>query len=83
MNRNRLELSDGKRCYWLDPQQAIQLELKLNTSEFGHRWSSVGNILFDFGSQQQHHRMLDVSAEQFSFLEDLCKRFKILNSLLG
>jgi len=67
-----LTVTDGTRQLLVNRGDAIRLELKLNKSPFGFKWSAVGDVLFNFGSSKQDaSTKLAVTEEQFLFLEEL------------
>lgn len=62
----------------LTRRQAIDLELALNKSQYGHSWKHIGDILFNFGGYSNMAvNSYGVSEFQFLFLEQLCKDAKI------
>jgi hypothetical protein len=75
-----LQLTDGQRNLYVNQGQAISLEIKLNVSEFGFIWKSVGDHLFFYGTRRNVARKLVLTREQFSFLEELIKQYKICES---
>jgi hypothetical protein len=42
-------LSDGVKTMRLTPSEAIDLELKLNVSKNGRKWSDIGDMLYVYG----------------------------------
>ena len=68
---------DGDRKLNLEPKQCILVELKLNTSEKGREWSHIGDHLFAFGTGQDCSDVLKVTSEQFEYLENLWKSYKL------
>jgi hypothetical protein len=53
-------------------QDAIDLEVKLNVTQYGKKWSAIGDVLFDWGSRKLG--ALDnyvVSSEQLAYLKML------------
>jgi hypothetical protein len=66
-----LTLTDGFSTFQLNRQEAIQLELKLNTSIYGRKWILIGDHLYNFGSGRPCELQLTVDQEQYAFLYDL------------
>jgi hypothetical protein len=67
-----LTVTDGTRQLKVNRGDAIRVELKLNTSPFGFKWSSIGDALFNFGSNRKEAvSILSVTIEQFTFLEEV------------
>jgi hypothetical protein len=53
-------------------QDAIDLEVKLNVTQYGKKWSSIGDVLFDWGSRKLG--AVDnyvVTSEQLAYLKML------------
>ncbi len=53
------------------PQQAIELELALNKSEYGHTWKHIGDFLYDYGVGKIFKGNLCVTPQQLTFLHTL------------
>jgi len=66
-----LTLTDRFSTFQLNKQEAIQLELKLNTSIYGRKWITIGDHLYDFGIGRSCELQLTVDQEQYAFLYDL------------
>jgi len=66
-----LTLTDGFSTFQLNKQEAIQLELKLNTSIYGRKWITIGDHLFNFGSGRSCEVQIILDQEQYDFLYDL------------
>lgn len=68
-----LTISDLERTIVLETRRnAIDLELKLNKSQFGHKWNYIGDVLYEWGSSQlgaQDYYV--VSPEQLTYLNIL------------
>lgn len=68
-----LTITDNIDCIVFEnTQDAIDLELKLNVTKYGKKWSSIGDVLFDWGSRK--HGAVDnyvVSSEQLAYLKML------------
>jgi len=51
----RLTIKDySNETIELTNRQAIDLELKLNVTSKGHEWKHIGDVLFNFGNENQH-----------------------------
>lgn len=66
-----LEITDTKRSFTLDKQQANDLELKLNVTAYGHIWKYIGDILFDFSTSKPCVSRFIVNDQQYEFLSML------------
>jgi hypothetical protein len=65
-----IKLTDGNNHITINPKQSIDLELKLNVSPYGHKWSKIGDQLYKFGIGNNIDMIL-VTNEQFKYLNDL------------
>jgi hypothetical protein len=54
-------------------EEARQMELKLNVSQYGREWKEIGDILFDYHAKDINKGLL-VTDEQFDFLKNLIKK---------
>jgi len=69
-------LSDGVKTMRLTPSEAIDLELKLNVSKNGRKWSDIGDMLYvygtgnagDKGNAVNAFEQILVSSEQYQYL---------------
>ena len=67
-----LTVTDGTRQLKVNRGDAIRLELKLNKSPNGFKWSAIGDVLFNFGSSKNGAAtLLNVTDEQYSYLEEM------------
>jgi hypothetical protein len=64
-----LIITDTKEAFTVDPMAAIELELKLNVTAYGHPWKHIGDILYDFGSRGKRPVSLEVDTHQYEFLK--------------
>ena len=59
-------------------QQALQMELKLNTSQWGRTWSHIGDKLYDYSIDKTDlPPALIVTSAQFKFLSELIDDLKV------
>ena len=66
-----LTVTDATSSFLLNEREAIDLELKLNVTFYGHLWrDAIGDPLFQYGTGSVLETLL-VSTEQFVFLEML------------
>lgn len=66
-----LTVTDSTSSFLLNEREAIDLELKLNVTFYGHTWrDAIGEPLFEYGTGRVFETLL-VSTEQFLFLEML------------
>ena len=62
----------------LTRRQAIDLELALNKSQYGHSWKHIGDALFNFGFDSNIAlNRYGVSEFQLAFLKQLCEDAKV------
>ena len=52
----------------IERNSAIPLELKLNVSPYGKEWKNIGDILYNFGCNQNIDLCYLISNECFDFL---------------
>jgi hypothetical protein len=58
----------------LTKKEVLSLELKLNVTKYGKKWSSLGDILFNFQAISTTNEELTITQEQFKFFELLMER---------
>lgn len=54
----------------LSRKEALNLELRLNISEYGHLWSDLGDMLYDYAIEKTTPKKISVSTFQFIVLEN-------------
>ena len=64
-----LSITDTNESFELTKSQARMLELKLNISKNGKRWSHIGDALFNYIADE--YTVLTVTTEQYMFLRML------------
>ena len=65
-----LNITDCTNSFMLSPEEAVDLEIKLNSSRYNVPWRDIGDVLYEFGLRSHKAvNNLAVSAEQFQFLE--------------
>jgi len=70
-----LTVINDKYSFKLDYEESIDLELKLNVSGHGKRWTHIGDVLFDYGTKKKGlHAELLVEAEEYAFLLRLMEK---------
>jgi hypothetical protein len=71
--RSRLVLTDGGAhpLALSNPRQAIELELSLNKSPYGHAWKHIGDALYDFGVGRPTVAALTLTHFQLVYLKTL------------
>ena len=78
---SNLVLTNGSESIELNNQEAIALELKLNTSKYGHEWKHIGDALYNFGTNKANAvSTLTVTSEQLNFLKTLLPQNKQVSS---
>ena len=58
----------------LTKKEVLSLELKLNVTKYGKKWSKLGDILFNFQASSTTNEELLITQEQFDFFEVLLER---------
>ena len=58
----------------LTKKEVLSLELKLNVTKYGKKWSNLGDILFNFQGSATTNEELTITQEQFQFFEVLLER---------
>jgi hypothetical protein len=58
----------------LTKKEVLSLELKLNVTKYGKKWSNLGDILFNFQGSATTNEELTITQEQFDFFEVLLER---------
>lgn len=72
-----LTITDTIDSFELTKKESITLEIKLNVSDHGHRWSHIGDALYNYGSKgiynanEDEAQVLTVTADQYMFLRML------------
>ena len=73
-----LIITDELNSFDVTRRVAIDIELKLNKTEYGRPWSHIGDVLYDFGAKNKHTGNLIVTSFQYEFLKEI---FDSLNHL--
>ena len=63
-----LIITDDISSFEVSTSQAIDLELKLNVTEYGRKWITIGDKLYDFGARNSMLEKLYVTTQQYEFL---------------
>lgn len=64
-----LTITDSNTSFILNEREAIDLEVKLNVTEYGRPWRSIGDALYNYGMQNSNFvTNLLVTTEQLNFL---------------
>jgi len=58
----------------LTKKEVLSLELKLNVTKYGKKWSNLGDILFNFQASATKNEELLITQEQFKFFDLLLER---------
>jgi len=68
-----LTVTDSNTSFILNEREAIDLELKLNVTYYGHLWrKKIGDILYNYGTGNLiSNETLVVTTDEFNFLEML------------
>ena len=68
-----LTVTDSNTSFILNEREAIDLELKLNVTYYGHLWrKKIGDILYNYGTGNlTSNETLVVTTDEFNFLEML------------
>lgn len=70
-----LRIYDGAfgKEFSVTQRQAIQLELALNKTQYGHTWKHIGDFLYDYGVGKIFKGNLNVNQFQLIFLRQLAE----------
>ena len=68
-----LTITDTKDSFQVNTKQSSLLELQLNVSEYGHRWSHIGDELYNYSSKNTDlvDKTLTVTSDQYMYLRML------------
>jgi hypothetical protein len=68
-----ITISDTLQSFSLDKRGAINLELKLNVTNYGRVWRPIGDALYNYGVSDDNVETAEytVTQEQFAFLQML------------
>ena len=70
-----LTVTDGKSQVRLDYEDSIDLELKLNVSAYGKKWSHIGDMLYAYGTKIKGKIWeFEVEKEELQFLIRLLEK---------
>ena len=58
----------------LTKSETLNLELKLNVTKYGKKWSNIGDMLFNFQAYSNKDMELFVTKEQFLFFNVLLSK---------
>lgn len=61
-------ITDMTSWFFLEPEEAIDLELRLNKTIYGRPWSFIGDHLFNYARKKNVSTSLVVTKDQFSVL---------------
>lgn len=60
----------SKNSLELSRKEALQLELRLNISEYGNLWSELGDTLYNYAIDKSTPEIMSVSIFQFIVLKN-------------
>ena len=64
-----LSITDSENSFEVSTKQSSMLEIQLNVSQHGKRWSAIGDVLFNYGTKDSREaETLTVSTEQYMYL---------------
>ena len=69
-----LTITNNVDKFIIKDREILNMELKLNITEYGKAWSHIGDHLFDFYNQKNLNNILIVDDDQFKFLKDLSEK---------
>lgn len=73
-----LTITNNVDKFIIKDREILNMELKLNITEYGKVWSHIGDHLFDFYNQKNNQKNLNniliVDDDQFKFLKDLSEK---------
>jgi hypothetical protein len=69
---NKILLQDGLgNMSFLSKDDSLNLELRLNKSQYGNEWSNIGDTLYYFFNETIKCKELNVSSYQYTYLMNL------------
>ena len=72
---SKLIIKNQKDFIELEGREIINLEVKLNITEYGNQWKNIGDHLYKFYNlekfERQQMNILNVTEYQFNYLKDL------------
>jgi len=75
---SKLTIKNDEHSFSVEGPEIINLELKLNITDYGHTWKKIGDHLFNFYNLQNYANqpsdILYTDYEQFQFLKALNRR---------
>lgn len=64
-----LTITDSENSFEVTTKQSSMLEIQLNVSQHGKRWSTIGDVLFNYGAKDSREaETLTVSTDQYMYL---------------
>lgn len=68
-----LTITDTKDSFQVNTKQSSLLEIQLNVSEYGRRWSHIGDELYNYSSKNTDtvDKTLTVTSDQYMYLRML------------
>jgi hypothetical protein len=69
-----INIDDNDSYKLLTKKEVLSLELKLNVTKYGKKWSKLGDILFNFQASSTTNEELLITQEQFKFFDVLLER---------
>lgn len=70
-----LTIKNERRSFELTKEQANTLELELNKSEYGQKWSHIGDVLYKF-STGAIINVISINSMQYDYLYDVFSAIK-------
>lgn len=72
---SKLIIKNQKESFKLEDREIINLEVKLNITEYGNKWKHIGDHLYKFYNLESFDgkpsNILDVTEYQFNYLKEL------------
>ena len=70
-----LKIKSNGNFFFLKGKEIIEMEIKLNITEYGNKWKEIGDYLYKFynliNEKNQPVNILEVDIFQYNFLKDL------------
>ena len=57
--------------YMLKKNEAYTMEIELNKSPYGHKWSEIGDKLYNYATNKKEIKTLTITSIQFGYLIQL------------
>ena len=69
--KSKLTIKSDNNIMVISKNESLELELKLNLSEYGKKWSAIGDHLYNFYIKSDYSNIILVNEFQFNYLKSL------------